>query len=195
MRAFDTEFAEGCASGGRGRATPRPMDEMYLRINGELFYLWRAVDQHGVVFDILVQERRTPQPPSVSANACWSVANTSRARSSQMSSAATPSRSVRSCPVCGIGPAALPHQSCRELPQADATARTPDAALQVTWSSPAVPLGTRDDLWPLPSTATPDARQTGPPFARQDLPDLVAGSLCPDGGVTSRKLHPAVKLV
>jgi putative transposase len=34
------------------------MDEAYLRINGELFYLWRAVDQHGVVLDILVQERR-----------------------------------------------------------------------------------------------------------------------------------------
>ena len=31
---------------------------MYLKINGELFYLWRAVDQHGVVLDILVQERR-----------------------------------------------------------------------------------------------------------------------------------------
>jgi putative transposase len=34
------------------------MDEVYLKINGELFYLWRAVDQHGVVLDILVQKRR-----------------------------------------------------------------------------------------------------------------------------------------
>ncbi|SDE42132.1 IS6 family transposase [Belnapia rosea] len=42
---------------------PRPgdtwhMDEVYLKTNGELFYLWRTVDQHGVVLDILVQERR-----------------------------------------------------------------------------------------------------------------------------------------
>ena len=42
---------------------PRPgdtwhMDEVYLRINGVLHYLWRAVDQHGVVLDILVQGRR-----------------------------------------------------------------------------------------------------------------------------------------
>jgi len=42
---------------------PRPgdtwhMDEVYLRINGVLHYLWRAVDQDGVVLDILVQERR-----------------------------------------------------------------------------------------------------------------------------------------
>lgn len=34
------------------------MEEVYLKISGELFYLWRAVDQHGVVLDILVQERR-----------------------------------------------------------------------------------------------------------------------------------------
>jgi putative transposase len=45
------------------RRRPRPgdtwhMDEVFLRINGELHYLWRAVDQHGVVLDILVQARR-----------------------------------------------------------------------------------------------------------------------------------------
>jgi putative transposase len=45
------------------RRRPRPgdtwhLDEMYIRIRGELHYLWRAVDQHGVVLDILVQERR-----------------------------------------------------------------------------------------------------------------------------------------
>jgi putative transposase len=34
------------------------LDEVFLRINGELHDLWRAVDQHGVVLDILVQERR-----------------------------------------------------------------------------------------------------------------------------------------
>ena len=30
------------------------LDEVFLRINGELHHLWRAVDQHGVVLDILV---------------------------------------------------------------------------------------------------------------------------------------------
>jgi putative transposase len=45
------------------RRRPRPgdtwhLDEVYLRINGVLHYLWRAVDQHGVVLDILVQGRR-----------------------------------------------------------------------------------------------------------------------------------------
>jgi putative transposase len=34
------------------------MDEVYLKINGELFYLWRTVDHHAAVLDILVQKRR-----------------------------------------------------------------------------------------------------------------------------------------
>ena len=34
------------------------MDEVFIRIQGIQHYLWRAVDQHGVVLDILVQERR-----------------------------------------------------------------------------------------------------------------------------------------
>ena len=34
------------------------LDEVFLRINGELQYLWRAVDQDGDVIDILVQPRR-----------------------------------------------------------------------------------------------------------------------------------------
>ncbi|RZA07493.1 MAG: IS6 family transposase, partial [Proteobacteria bacterium] len=45
------------------RRRPKPgdtwhLDEVFLRINGVLHYLWRAVDQHGVVLDILVQRRR-----------------------------------------------------------------------------------------------------------------------------------------
>ena len=31
---------------------------MFVGINGRLRYLWRAVDQHGNVLDVLVQSRR-----------------------------------------------------------------------------------------------------------------------------------------
>jgi putative transposase len=42
---------------------PRPggkwhLDEVFIRIRGELHYLWRVVDQNGTVLDILVQGRR-----------------------------------------------------------------------------------------------------------------------------------------
>ena len=45
------------------RRRPKPgdtwhVDEVFLKINGVLHYLWRAVDQLGVVLDILVQSRR-----------------------------------------------------------------------------------------------------------------------------------------
>ena len=34
------------------------LDEVFLKINGRLHYLWRAVDQDGDLLDILVQSRR-----------------------------------------------------------------------------------------------------------------------------------------
>ena len=45
------------------RRRPRPgdkwhLDEVFIRVRGKLHYLWRAVDQHGHVLDILVQGRR-----------------------------------------------------------------------------------------------------------------------------------------
>jgi putative transposase len=45
------------------RRRPRPgdkwhQDEVFLTINGERHYLWRAVDQDGNILDILVQRRR-----------------------------------------------------------------------------------------------------------------------------------------
>ena len=45
------------------RRRPRPgdkwfLDEVFLRVRGKVHYLWRAVDQHGNVLDILVQSRR-----------------------------------------------------------------------------------------------------------------------------------------
>jgi putative transposase len=45
------------------RRRPRPgdkwhLDEVFVKINGQPRYLWRAVDQDGIVLDILVQPRR-----------------------------------------------------------------------------------------------------------------------------------------
>src|ERR1700720_1528186 len=34
------------------------LDEVYLKIDGRLVYLWRAVDAEGEVLDVLVQTRR-----------------------------------------------------------------------------------------------------------------------------------------
>jgi putative transposase len=62
IRRWCLKFGQDFASRLR-RRRPRPgdtwhLDEVFLRIRGTLHYLWRAVDQHGVVLDILVQGRR-----------------------------------------------------------------------------------------------------------------------------------------
>jgi len=62
IRHWCRKFGAGFASRLR-RRRPRPgdtwhLDEVFIRIRGVLHYLWRAVDQNGVVLDILVQERR-----------------------------------------------------------------------------------------------------------------------------------------
>ena len=62
VRRWCQKFAASFADRMR-RRRPRPgdkwhMDEVFIRIQGVQHYLWRAVDQNGVVLDILVQARR-----------------------------------------------------------------------------------------------------------------------------------------
>ncbi len=62
VREWCLKFGQTYANGLRHKH-PRPgdqwhLDEVFLKINGRLYYLWRAVDQDGDVLDILVQNRR-----------------------------------------------------------------------------------------------------------------------------------------
>jgi len=62
VREWCLKFGQTYANGLR-RRSPRPgdrwhLDEVFLKINGRLHYLWRAVDQDGDVLDILIQSRR-----------------------------------------------------------------------------------------------------------------------------------------
>jgi putative transposase len=62
VRRWCAKFGQRYADSLR-RRRPRPgdkwhLDEVFIKINGEQKYLWRAVDQDGNVLDILVQSRR-----------------------------------------------------------------------------------------------------------------------------------------
>jgi putative transposase len=62
IRSWCAKFGPDYAAQLR-RWRPRPgdkwhLDEVFVKINGTTHYLWRAVDQHGDVLDILVQSRR-----------------------------------------------------------------------------------------------------------------------------------------
>ncbi len=62
VREWCFKFGQTYASGLRRRSLAPGdqwhFDEVFLKINGRLHYLWRAVDQDDDVLDILVQRRR-----------------------------------------------------------------------------------------------------------------------------------------
>src|SRR5438046_9683751 len=65
IRQWALKFGQAFANQIR-RRLPRPgdkwhLDEVVLKIAGKKHWLWRAVDQDGIVLDILVQRRRAEQ--------------------------------------------------------------------------------------------------------------------------------------
>src|SRR5215207_4145233 len=79
------------------------LDEVCLMIGGKKHWLWRAVDQDGVVLDVLVQSGGTRRPPSACSASC------SRSRAgplvswSRTSWRATAPPRARSCPRSSTG--------------------------------------------------------------------------------------------
>ena len=68
IRQWCLKFGQAYANQLR-RRRPRPgdkwhLDEVVLKIKGKVCYLWQAVDQTGVVLDILVQSRRNTKAAS-----------------------------------------------------------------------------------------------------------------------------------
>ena len=62
IREWCLKFGQTFANDLR-RRRPRPgdkwhLDEVFIKIKGKQHYLWRAVDQDGIVLDILVQSQR-----------------------------------------------------------------------------------------------------------------------------------------
>ena len=62
VREWCLKFGQTYANNLR-RRSPRAgdrwhLDEVFLKINGRIHYLWRAVDQDGDVLDIMVQSKK-----------------------------------------------------------------------------------------------------------------------------------------
>lgn len=55
---FGTEYARNLRRRQGRFGDTWHLNEIFLKINGQQVYLWRAVDQEGEVLDILVQKRR-----------------------------------------------------------------------------------------------------------------------------------------
>ena len=80
VRQWCAKFGQAYANGLR-RRRPRPgdkwhLDEVFIKIGGKTHYLWRAVDQHGTVLDILVTSRRDTKAATrffASCSRAWST--------------------------------------------------------------------------------------------------------------------------
>jgi putative transposase len=55
---FSRQFKEILQKRERQVSDKWHLDEMSLRINGEAFVLWRAVDEHGMELDVFLQKRK-----------------------------------------------------------------------------------------------------------------------------------------
>ena len=69
VRRWVNHFGPKIAADLRERR-PKPhtiwhLDEVYLKIDGRLVYLWRAVDAEGEVLDVLVQTRRNKRAADI----------------------------------------------------------------------------------------------------------------------------------
>jgi putative transposase len=127
------------------------LDEGVLKIAGAKHWLWRAVDQTGIVLDVLVQRRRDKhaakrllrkllkkqmRPPRVMITDKLASYGAAKKRGHARH---------RASPAQGV------EQQSGKLASADAPTRAPDEAVQIGRPGAAVPLRPRSNQQPLPS--------------------------------------------
>ncbi len=168
IRSWCAKFGPDYAAQLR-RRRPRPgdkwhLDEVFGKINGATHYLWRAVDQHGDVLDILVQSRRN----AVAAKRFFRkllkglryvprVLVTDKLASYQVAHREVlPSVTHRRSKYLNSG---------RELPSADQNPGTGDETLRLTWAGPTVPVCVQPHPTALSSPSSSDQRT---PMANRD---------------------------
>jgi putative transposase len=172
IRRWCGKFGQAYASSLR-RRHPQPgdkwhLDEVFIGINGEQKYLWRAVDADGHVLDILVQGRRDTAAARrffrkllKKTGAVPRVIVTDKLRSyGAAHREVMPSVEHRSHKG--------PEQPGGELPPANKTARTRDERLPALRRGTTVPVRVHRHFAPLPARTPPDDRR--PPPLRDDPP-------------------------
>ncbi len=127
------------------RRRPRPgdkwhLDEVFIRVQGKLQYLWRAVDQRGHVLDILVQSRRhTRAAKRLFRNLLRDLQYVPRVIvTDKLRNYGTAKREI--LPGIQHRQKPLSEQPGRGVASTDATTRRADAAVQVSATCPTLPV-------------------------------------------------------
>ena len=180
------------------RRRPQPgdtwhLDEVFIRIQGVLHYLWRAVDQHGVVLDILVQDRRNG-----AAAKCFFK---HLLQGLQYKPRRLVTDGLRSYGVAHR--AILPdvrHRASRYLNNRAENSHRPtrrrERQMQKFKSAKPgtmVPVGARDDLRSFPATAPSHGRGRLSTRSHEALPDLATGDLRPSSSMMALDRPPIIR--
>jgi putative transposase len=119
------------------------LDEVYLKIDGRMVYLWRAVDAEGEVLDVLVQSKRDKHAAlKLMRNLLKKYAFApERSVTDDLRSYAPAASRISASSICMNVAGA--EQSGREFASACAAAGAQDAALQERRLRAEIPLGSR----------------------------------------------------
>ena len=145
VRQWALKFGQAFANQIR-RRLPRAgdkwhLDEVVITIAGKKHWLWRAVDQDGIVLDVLVQSRRDKQAAKRLLRKLLRRQRPTAARAGHRQ-AGELSRGEERADARGRAPPAQgPQQPSREFAPADPATRTADEAVQIRRPGTAVPLG------------------------------------------------------
>ena len=163
IREWSLRFGRAYAKSLK-RRRPQPgdkwfLDEVFVRIRGKLHYLWRAVDQHGNVLDVLVQSRRNTKAAKrffrkLLKGLCYAprVIVTDKLGSYGCRQTRDPAgRRASAEPVS--------QQPLRSLAPTDPKARTPHEAVQIRPAGPAISRHPHCDPQPLPTPPSSPFRQ------------------------------------
>jgi putative transposase len=150
-QAYPTNFAAAVLHvGTRGIRT-----RVFLTIKGKRSSLWRAVDQHGNVLDILVQSRRNTYAAKrffrkllKGLHYAPRVIMTDKLKRDA-------SGETRDPAWRGASAAQRIEQSRGKLAPTFAPTREENAALHISQTRAPLPLSFRPHLWPFPTTKTP----------------------------------------
>ena len=148
------------------------LDELFVTIQGERQYLWRAVDQDGDVIDILVQPRRNRRAAERFFRKLLKGQGSEPRRlvTDKLRSYSAAHRDDHAFGHSHHG--TLRQQSCRSLASADSTARAANAKVQVCRSGTTLLVGPRKHPESLPSGPASAAVSQPPDPATALLPCL-----------------------
>jgi len=188
IRTWCTKFGPEYAAGLR-RRQPQPgdkwhLDEVFIKVNGVRKYLWRAVDQHGNVIDILIQSKREgsdqvlPEDPETA----WPQPAGAGHRPTRPLPGRPPDHHFEDrAPAIEIS-----QQSGRELPSTDPPTQTGDERLPLGGLSPEISVLVQPHLSTLSAAPAPDDRHRLPHRDTHPIPGVESGHRTGPRGLTNR---------